>query len=396
MYKRPYFAKILKRLQESRKFIQIISGARQTGKTTLIQQILQEIDIPSIYASADTIPITSNIWIEQQWAIAKVKYQKAEKKKGIILVFDEIQKIQNWSETVKLLWDKDNKEKINIKIVLLGSSPLLLQKGLTESLGGRFELNKLPHWSYTEMKEAFHISLEQYIYFGGYPGSISLIKDEARWKQYIRDSLIETTIAKDILMMTRIDKPSLLKQLFELGCLYSSQVLSFNKVIGHLQDAGNTTTLAHYLEILSQVGMITGLQKYSAKKVKERSSSPKFQVLNTALITAQMPLSFTEAKANPAQWGRLVESAIGAHLINITQDTNIKIFYWRERNREVDFILTKGKDIVAIEVKSGKKKEVLPGIALFAKIYAPKKVLLVGTGGMEIKDFLALAAEQII
>ena len=273
MYKRKYFKHIFARLNEPRQFIQVITGPRQTGKTTLIQQVLKEIKIPSHYATSDAVDANSPLWIEQQWEIARLRLQSVQVKKGYLLVFDEIQKIRNWTETIKKLWDEDTRNDIPLKVVLLGSSPLLIQKGITETLAGRFELLRISHWSYEEMHKAFGFGLDQYMYFGGYPGSATLISNEERWKNYIKDSLIETTVSRDVLMMKRVDKPALLKRLFELGCRYSGQILSYNKMLGQLQDAGNTTTLAHYLDLLSSAGMLTGLQKYASEKIRQKSST---------------------------------------------------------------------------------------------------------------------------
>ncbi len=390
MYRRPHFKELVKRLKEARNFIQVLAGPRQTGKTTLIHQVLETVEIPSHYASADDVPNRSKTWIEQQWEIARLKTRTAGKVKEFILALDEIQKINGWTETVKKLWDEDEQKKIPIKVVLLGSSPLLLQEGLDESLGGRFEMIYVSHWPFKEMRDAFGFTFEEYVYFGGYPGSVSLIPDEERWKNYIKDALIETTISKDILMMTRVDKPALLKQLFELGSLYSGQILSFNKMIGQLQDAGNTTTLAHYLKLLAGAGMLSGIEKYAGEAVRQKTSSPKFQVLDNALLTAQSGYLFQECKTNPELWGRWVESSIGAYLINALKGTRIKVFYWREKDKEVDFVLEKGGNKVAIEVKSGSRKERLPGIDWFSSTFPRVKPLLVGKNGFPLEDFLQI------
>lgn len=395
MYKRKYFTNIFTRLNEPRKFLQVLAGPRQSGKTTLIQQVIREIKIPSHYATTDAVDANSSIWIEQQWEIARLKLKSLGLKKDFLLVFDEIQKIRGWTETVKKLWDEDTLNKIRLKVVLLGSSPLIIQKGITETLAGRFELIRIPHWSYSEMNEAFNFDLDQYFYFGGYPGAASLIKDNERWKNYIKDSLIETTVSRDVFMMTRVDKPALLKRLFELGCQYSGQILSFNKMLGQLQDAGNTTTLAHYLELLSSAGMLKGLQKYTAQKTRQKASSPKFQVLNTSLITAQKGKDFKETKLDYDFWGRLAESAVGAHLINESVNTGIEIYYWRERNKEVDFIAERSGQIAAIEVKSGKKRLALPGIQEFSNKFKTHKKFLVGKGGIEFKEFFELSPEDL-
>ncbi len=195
--------------------------------------------------------------------------------------------------------------------------------------------------------------------------------------------------------MTRVDKPALLRNLFELGCSYSGQIVSLNKMLGQLHDAGNVTTLSHYLNLLAGAGMITGLQKYSPKKIAEKASSPKLQVLNTALISAQIDTVFKKARLDGELWGRIVESAIGAHLVNITQGTDIAILYWRDRNREVDFVLKKGKELIALEVKSGKTKMSLPGMEAFSKIFLAKKLLLVGGGGIEVDEFLSMDCRDI-
>ncbi len=396
MFKRYAYKNILKRLIEPRKFIQVLSGPRQVGKTTLIQQVMKDISIPGHYVSSDVVSAASLVWIQQQWETARIKQRSGLYKKGFILVIDEIQKIPGWSETVKLLWDQDTGNHINIKVVLLGSAPLLIQKGLTESLAGRFEMFRIPHWSYSEIKEAFGFSPEQFMYFGGYPGAAALISDENRWRHYIRDSLIETTISKDIFMMTRVDKPALLRNLFEIGCSYSGQIVSLNKMLGQLHDAGNVTTLSHYLDLLAGAGMITGLQKYSPKKIVEKASSPKLQVLNTALITAQTYTGFERTRLDGEKWGRLVESAIGAHLINITQGTDIAVLYWRDRNREVDFVLKQGKELVAVEVKSGRARTSLPGMEAFSKNFRVKKLLLIGGGGIGVDEFLRMDYGQIV
>jgi predicted AAA+ superfamily ATPase len=390
MYRRPHFKELVKRLKETRNFIQVLAGPRQTGKTTLIHQALESIDIPSHYASADNVPNRSKTWIEQQWEIARLRTKAAGKEKEFILALDEIQKINDWTEIVKRLWDEDGRKKTPIKVVILGSSPLLLQKGLEESLGGRFEMIYISHWPFKEMRDSFGFTFEEYVYFGGYPGSVSLTSDEDRWKNYIKDALIETTISKDILMMTRVDKPALLRQLFELGSLYSGQILSFNKMIGQLQDAGNTTTLAHYLKLLSGAGMLSGIEKYAGETVRQRTSSPKFQVMDNSLLTAQSGYLFNEYKTNPELWGRLVESSIGSYLLNVLKGTRIKVFYWRERDKEVDFVLEKGGRKVAIEVKSGSRMERLPGIDMFSSNFPRVKPLLVGQNGIPPEEFLQI------
>ncbi len=280
-------------------------------------------------------------------------------------------------------------------MLILGSSPLLIHHVLPESLAGRFEILRAGHWTLAEMQEAFGWSVDEYIYFGGYPGAATLIHEEDRWRRYLLDSLIETTLSRDILLMTRVDKPVLLRQLFRLGCEYSGQILSYQKMLGQLHDAGNTTTLAHYLELLTGAGMLYGISKYAGQVVRQRGSSPKFQVLNNGLKSAQSTSSFAEIRQAPEQWGRMVESAVGAYLSGFALAGECEIFYWREAAKEVDFILRRGNKLVAIEVKSGRRRDSLPGMAAFDKAFQPTRKLLVGTGGIPIEEFLGTSAGSL-
>lgn len=386
-FRRNQFTILHSRLLGKRQFIQVLAGPRQTGKTTISQQVARLLKCPILYISADEPLLRGTAWIEQQWETARLKAKQA-KPQAAVLILDEIQKIPGWSETVKRLWDADTINNISLKVVLLGSAPLLIHKGLTESLAGRFEIIPVTHWSFTEMKEAFDWTVDKYIYYGGYPGSADLISDRHRWASYIIDSLIETTISRDILLMRRVDKPALLRQLFHIGCSYSGQIVSYQKLLGQLQDAGNTTTLAHYLQLLEAAGMLAGLQKYSVKQFRMRSSSPKLIVLNNALMAAQSDLSLKETKDRPDLWGRLVESTVGAHLMKLSLEKNLRLFYWREGDKEVDFILQRGKIIMAIEVKSGRKREALEGVEAFRKHFKPHRTILIGAEGIPLKDFL--------
>lgn len=294
-------------------------------------------------------------------------------------MIDEIQKIANWSETVKA--------------VLSGSSRLLLMKGLSESLHGRFELIPVPHWSYGEMKDVFGFSLDEFIYFGSYPGPADLIGDEKRWKAYIRDSIMEPSLTKDILMLTPIQKPALLRQLMELGSYYSGQIMPFEHMLGQLSDAGNTTTLAHYLDLLRQSGLLAGLQKYSGSEVRKRSSSPKLQVFNNALLSSRHPVDFTRAKEDGTFWGRLVESSVGTHLLSSVTGKDVSLGYWREKQNEVDFVLYNEYSAVAFEVKSG-ERTYGRGMDTFLRRYPEGKVFSVsakadaGSLAIPLEEFL--------
>lgn len=385
-YQRSQFTALAQRLREPRYFIQVLAGPRQVGKSTLARQVADELPFPVRYVSADEPTLHGTDWISSQWQVARLSVSAA----GALLIVDEVQKIPGWSETIKRLWDEDTRSNCPLRVMLLGSAPLLVTRGLTESLAGRFELTTLSHWSYAEMRDAFGWSLEDFLYFGGYPGAVPLIRDPARWARYIQDSLVETSLSRDVLLMTRVDKPALLRRVYELACRYSGQVLSFNKMLGQLQDAGNTTTLAHYLELLSGAGMVTGLQKYAGDVARSRASSPKLQVLNTALMTAASGLSPTEVRQDPEFRGRLVESAIGAHLAGAALRGECRLHYWREGNQEVDFVVQTGQSLCAIEVKSGRVPRIHSGIAAFSRTFAPRHALLVGDGGIPVEDFLTL------
>lgn len=388
MYKRAQFNILKKRLDEPRRFIQVVTGPRQVGKTTLIHQILEEVEIPYHFSSADDTFSNNTTWIEQQWEVARLK-QKQTDSQSFLLVIDEIQKIKQWSREVKNQWDKDGRNKLDIKVVLLGSSRLLLEEGLTESLTGRFERIFMSHWAFAEMQAAFGLTLEEFIWFGGYPGAMSLRLEEQRWKDYIRNAIIETTISKDILQLARIYKPALLRRLFEFSCNYSGKIFSYTKMLGQLVDAGNTTTLANYLKLLDSANLVTGIENYSGSLVRTKASSPKLHVQNTAFIAALKKETLSEILLKRDDWGQHVESAIGAHLLNNIVGTGMKLYYWRQRDEEVDFVLEYGNKIIGIEVKSG-VSNFHKGTAVFKGKYHPHKVLLVGSGGIELADFLQL------
>ncbi len=312
-----------------------------------------------------------------------------------MLALDEIQAIPDWSAVVKGLWDADRASGCPLHVVILGSAPLLMQAGLNESLAGRFEPIRFRHWSYLEMSEAFGYSLDQYIYFGGYPGAASYLHDPQRWVTYIKEALIEPNIERDVLSMTRVDKPALLRRLFDLGALCSGQVLSYNKMLGQLQEAGNATTLVRYLTLLSEAGLLTGLSKHTERLVSAKASTPKLNVLNTALMTVPSGYSFDEARSDRSYWGRLVESAVGAHLVNTASPTTT-VGYWRDRHFEVDFVLRRGPHTVGIEVKSGPSPRIPSGLAEFEKRFSPRSAFVVGPSGVPLDEFLSVPADHWI
>ena len=388
MYKRSEYQKIKSRLEEPRRFIQVVMGPRQVGKSTVVKQVLADLEIPHQLYLADNVPATNESWISNCWAATR-SLMDGKGLDSMVLVIDEIQKIRNWSEAVKKEWDTDTYNDRNIKVLLLGSSRVLIEKGLSESLAGRYEEVRMAHWSYAEMRDCFGLTLDQYIFYGGYPGAAAFIGDDERYFGYIESSIIDATINKDILMNTPISKPALLRQTFELGAAYSGQLLSLNKMVGQLQDAGNTSTLAGYLNLLGESGLVTALHKYAIDAARTKSSIPKLQVYNNALKMVYTPLTFHQALADRKVWGHIFESGVGAYLVNEAFVHRLELYYWRERNDEVDFVLRKKGVVIAIEVKSNAEKRT-EGIDRFVAQYGPERSFIVGDGGIPAEEFLML------
>ncbi|MBQ0031029.1 MAG: ATP-binding protein [Bacteroidales bacterium] len=393
MYQRKYYQIIKERINEERFAIQVIAGPRQVGKTTVVGQVLDDIEIPFLSETADSVDPDNPEWISSIWANAR-SIMQVRRYNEFLIVIDEIQKLNNWSEFVKKEWDSDTRNKINIKVILLGSSRLLIKKGLTESLAGRYELIRMGHWSFDEMRDAFGFDINQYIYYGGYPQGAKYIQNEKRWRDYIKDSIIDPVVSKDILMTTTIYKPALLKQLFELSCDYSGEILSLTKMIGQLNDAGNVTTLSNYIDLLSDCQAVTKLYKYANDNARKFNSIPKYQVFNTALMSANTGRGFEKEFTDSKRWGRWVESAVGAYLVGNAEEYGYKVYYWREDNYEVDFVLEKKGVLIAIEVKSG-RRTTNEGIAIFNKKFSPKMAFVVGSGALSIEEFLTLDLEML-
>jgi hypothetical protein len=392
-FARPALDALVKRLRDPRGFVQVLAGPRQVGKTTLVKQAIERLGLPSIYETADSAATPGTDWIERHWSRAR---DLSTGRESALLALDEVHKVPRWSEVVKRLWDEESGRNPKLRVVLLGSSPLLVARGSTESLAGRFELLRLTHWSFAEMRAAFGFDLDTFIARGGYPGAARLADDEERWASYVLDALVETSVSRDVLLMQPVEKPALLRQVFRVACEHSGQVLSFNQMLGQLHDAGNVTTLAHYLDLLSGVGLVTGLQKYSGSNVRRRASSPKLLALNTALMGATTRKPLDELKRDAPRWGRFVESAVGAHLVNSSAGSGVEVFYWREGNVEVDFVLAKRGKCVAIEVKSGRPPTSLPGLDAFQRAFRGSLSLTVGPGGMPLDEFFARPASALL
>ena len=415
LFERKQLATLLERLNETPRRLIFIAGPRQVGKTTLIEQaktaldrdlLLVRVDEPDSgsFPIAPEPPGTTSTntsvavprepdtgWLVDVWERARSSADLSEQ--GYVLALDEIQKVPRWSEAVKGLWDADRYEQRRLHVILSGSAPLLMQRGLTESLAGRFETISLKHWSFAEMSQAFGLAVSEYVYFGGYPGALEYIDDHVRWHDYIFGALVEPNIERDILAMQRVDKPALLKQLFEVGATSSGQILSYTKMLGQLQDAGNTTTLARYLDLLERVGLLAGLQNYTGGIYRRRASSPKLNVLNTGLMSALSGYTFEEAQADRTFWGRLVESGVGAHLWN-TATGPTRLWYWRQNGSEVDFVLQRGPRLVAFEVKSHQGQADRRGLAAFRERFRPVRTVVVGGDGVVLEEFLSVPADD--
>jgi predicted AAA+ superfamily ATPase len=389
-YERPVLAALCKALEKPLPVFQVLAGPRQVGKTTLAKQAISRLGMPSVYASADSPLPPGPEWIESQWRLAQLKSKNLV---PALLVLDEIQKVRGWPETIKRLWDGQEPEKPQIRLLLLGSSVLLLREGLAESLAGRFFLHRCSHWTFSECRAAFGWSFNQWLYFGGYPGGSAFTADEAEWRQYVSEALVETVLAKDVLQLQRIAKPTLLRHLFALASGFPAQVLSYNKMLGQLQDAGNTTTLAHYLNLLESAMLASGLEAFWRGRMRKRGSSPKLILWNNALVTAISARTLDQSVQDSAWRGRLVENAVGAHLLNGLSPSNFAVSYWHEGDKEVDFVVTAGATDWALEVKSGREGKVA-GVQAFRSRYPESRALLIGGGGIDLEDFFLRPATE--
>lgn len=354
--------------------LQILVGPRQVGKTTAIHQFLERWPDQKVYATADQLSPPNAQWLAQTWRQARALTGNKP-----LLVVDEIQKVPLWSEAVKMLHDEDVRQHRPLRVILLGSSALLLQRGMQESLAGRFQLLQCPHWSYLECHEAFGWNLDQFLFYGGYPGAVPFIDDFTVWKDYVQNSLLETVIGRDIPAVQRIDHPALFRQTLALACQHPAEILSLQKMMGQLRDRGSLNTIANYLELIGGAFLVESVRKFSPRAVRVRASSPKLIARNNALITALRGVSINETRQDRAFYGRLVENAVGAALLNDGES----VFYWSDRDKEVDFIVQRGTDILAVEVTIGNGHPV-PGLRTFQSRYPEAKSVRIGGAQADI------------
>ena len=383
-FERSIVAHLMKGLEAHGNLVQVVVGPRQVGKTWAARTVSRQWHGPVRYAAADQFLPPGPEWIRSHWDLARHDMAAGP----ALLILDEVQKVRGWAETVKAEWDADQATGPAPKVLLLGSSALLLAKGVTESLAGRFFLHRCTHWSWPEMREAFGWDLERWLWLGGYPGAAAFGDDETAWKTYVRDSLIEAVLARDVLSLQVVAKPALLRQLFALACGYPAQILSYNKMLGQLQEAGNTTTLAHYLELLGTAFLASGLEPHSPGQVRARGGSPKLILWNNGLVAAMDLRDQGAARSDGEWWGRVVENAVGAHLLNHLQGLPYRVRYWRRGDDEVDFVVEAGAGVRAIEVKTSRARRG-PGLAAFLATHPGSRALIVGSGGMPLEEFFA-------
>ena len=378
-----------------KKLLQIITGPRQVGKTTAALQVAANWQGPVVHASADEPLPPGPEWIFSQWQSAEIALGKDQvSERGALLILDEVQKVKGWSEAVKGVWDAAIREGKKIEVILLGSSSLLIPKGITESLAGRFLLYRCSHWGLEEVTKAFSWNLDQWLFFGGYPGAAELIESEPKWRSYVADSLIETVLAKDVLQLQTVAKPALLRHLFLLACTYPALILSYTKMLGQLHDAGNTTTLAHYLQLLESAYLVTGLELFKRGRQAKRGSSPKFVIWNNGLINAVTQSLFSRIHDDLSWRGRLLENAVGAHLLNNMGGLTYSIYYWRHKSYEVDFVIETPGKLWALEVKSGKPGNT-NGLKKFCELYPETRPLIIGRSGIDFEDFFRSDPKEI-
>lgn len=395
MFTRSHLEILKSRIQEPRRTMQVIMGPRQIGKSTMIGQFANITTTPYNLFTADGVGKTNTSWISQKWHQSRMEMDIRHEEEHILII-DEIQKILGWSEIVKMEWDRDTRENRNLKVILLGSSKLLIQKGLDESLAGRFETIKMGYWEWEEMKTAFGFTLDEYIYFGGFPGLAPYIHDEERWRKMMEDSIVSPILTKDIFEVEEIRNPSLFRQVFELASIYSGREMSLTKMQGVVNN-GTVPTVGSYLDIMDKTMLAKPLHKFEPSQVGQKNSVPKLQVYNNAFKNGLGTGSFVDARMDFTLWGRVVESAVGAHLANRAVIDGFDLLYWRTpEKKEVDFVLRKGEKLIAIEVKSGAAKDTR-GYEAFKNKYAENicQAMIVGPEGLPLDLFFQLDIPEL-
>jgi predicted AAA+ superfamily ATPase len=375
---RAVLAELRRRLREQAPGrLQILTGPRQVGKTTLLLELQRALGRRAVYAAADSPEASLPGWWELQWRAAE---EHAHAGSGYLLL-DEIQSLAGWSSLLKGKYDQVRREELPLQVVVTGSSALAVSGGSRESLAGRFELLQLTHWPAAELAAAFGLGIDQAVQqgvrLGGYPGAVALWGDPPRWRAYIRESIIEPAIGRDILLLESVRKPGLLRQLFAACAGHPAEIISLQKLCGKLLEQGALETIAHYLGLLERAYLVAPLQKYSSKALRRRASPPKLVVLDQAILSASGS-AIPEPASDPAAWGRWVENACLAHAWNSGQ----AVSYWREEPFEVDAILEGSWGRWAVEVKTGPcTVRDLAGLTEFCRRHPGFRPLLLGEPG---------------
>jgi len=386
-YRRGLVETLRKRVMEPRRFIQAVVGPRQTGKTTSVRQLMELVNRPTHFARAAQSNPQSQDWLRREWEEGRRLADMNRANGGALLIIDEIQMVSQWSSVVKPLWDEDTDNDTELHVIVTGSSALLLTKGLRESLTGRFELLFCEQWDLKECQQAFDYSLDDYLFYGGYPGAVQIRDDMERWIFYMENTIIAPSVMRDTVALDKVNKPAVMEALFSLGAAYSGQEVSYRKLLGQLDDAGNATTIAHYLDLLSKAGLLSGLQKYTGNLIRTRASSPRLIAHDTSLMVVSYGQSRSLLLTDPDRRGHLVESAVGAYLIRRSHREGFDVFWWRDGHNEVDFVLQSGFDITAIEVKSGRVKRTF-GLDAFHAAHPGARSIVVGSTASPLERFL--------
>lgn len=346
--KAPQLNSIMDLVNKREGHIHVLVGPRQVGKTTTVKQLSENSGLVSKYISADGEVSRPKSWLSLQWQMSLGE--------GVeLLIIDEIQKVENWAEEAKRFWDQRGES--SPRLILLGSSSLSLHRGLSESLTGRYILHRVYHWDFESSQKLLNeLDLKKYLEHGGYPGSYEFIENKFEWLSFVKDSIITPVIEKDILSMVHVKSPALFRQSFDLICSYASQEISYTKLLGQLQDKGNTDLVKNYIKLFEAAFLVKSLEKYSGKIIKKRSSSPKLYPLAPALYSQAIDMQFDEE-----YYGHAFELFILMELLKFPGS----VYYWRERSYEVDFILEIGNKLIAVEVKYTSLPESTKGLEEF-------------------------------
>jgi hypothetical protein len=346
----------------------------------LLLDIAAQLGDGAVYVASDEPDAALPGFWERRWAEAEARAGQG----NAVLLLDEIHHLSDWAARLKSHWDRARRRHIPIHVVATGSSALRVATGSRESLAGRFERLTLSHWPAAALVEAFHLSPREaahnFVRFGSYPGAVEFQQNFARWRDYLRDAIIEPAIGRDVLALGTVRRPALLRQVFAIATGAPAQIMSLQKMQGQLQDRGALETVAHYLALLQDAYLVVPLEKYAIQVHRRRASPPKLVVLNNALLSATHPNGPPDPAREPDRFGFWVENACLAFAINQDQ----QVTYWREEPQEVDAILDGSWGKWAVEVKTGKFDiQALRGLLEFCRRNSAFTPLVISAPGGE-------------